>query len=45
MLFRSAGNFYRLLESIRAVGSDLKFEGSSIASPSVDAGVLKVSGT
>ena len=39
-----AGNFYRLLESIRAVGSDLTFEGGSIGCPSVDAGELKVSG-
>lgn len=39
-----AGNFYELLKNIRAVGSDLLFEGSSVGSPSVDAGVLKVSG-
>lgn len=39
-----AGNFYELLKSIRAVGSDLMFEGSSIGSPSVDAGTLKISG-
>ncbi len=39
-----AGNFYEVLKSIRAVGSDLTFEGSSIGSPSVDAGVLKISG-
>ena len=39
-----AGNFYQLLKSIRAVGSDLTFEGSSIGSPSVDAGTLKISG-
>ena len=39
-----AGNFYQLLKSICAVGSDLTFEGSSIGSPSVDAGTLKISG-
>ncbi len=40
-----AGNFYEVLKSIVAVGSDLEFPGgSSIGSPSVDAGVLNVSG-
>ncbi len=39
-----AGNFYDLLKQIRAVADDLRFEGRSIASPSVDAGVMKVSG-
>ncbi len=40
-----AGNFYEVLKQITAVGSDLEFPGgSSIGSPSVDAGVLKVSG-
>lgn len=39
-----AGNFYQLLKSIRAVGCDLEFPGSSIGSPSVDAGVMAVSG-
>lgn len=39
-----AGNFYQLLENVREVGNDLKFEGSSIASPSLDAGELTVSG-
>ncbi len=39
-----AGNFYQLLKDIRAVGSDLEFPGSPIGSPSVDAGVLSVSG-
>lgn len=39
-----AGNFYQLLKNIRAVGSDLEFFGSSIASPSLDVGVLNVSG-
>ena len=39
-----AGNFYQLLKSIRAVGNDLEFPGSSVGSPSVDAGVMAVSG-
>ena len=39
-----AGNFYEVLKNIVAVGSDLDFSGSSIGSPSVDVGVLKVSG-
>lgn len=39
-----AGNFYQLLKNIRAVGCDLEFFGSAVASPSVDAGVLNVSG-
>ncbi len=40
-----AGNFYEVLKQIVAVGSDLEFPGgSSIGSPSVDAGTLKVSG-
>ena len=39
-----AGNFYEVLKSIVAVGSDLDFSGSSIGSPSVDVGTLKVSG-
>ncbi len=40
-----AGNFYEVLRQIVAVGSDLEFPGgSSIGSPSVDAGTLKVSG-
>ncbi len=39
-----AGNFYEVLKSIVAVGSDLDFTGSSIGSPSVDVGTLKVSG-
>ena len=39
-----AGNFYQLLKEIRAVGSDLEFKGSSIGSPSVDAGSLHVAG-
>lgn len=40
-----AGNFYKLLMNIRCVGNDLKFLGGSIGSPSVDAGVLVVSGS
>ncbi len=39
-----AGNFYEVLKNIVAVGSDLDFSGSSIGSPSVDVGTLKVSG-
>ena len=39
-----AGNFYTLLKNIRAVGSDLKFTGSSVCSPSLDVGELKVAG-
>ncbi|MBQ8555005.1 MAG: TldD/PmbA family protein [Clostridia bacterium] len=39
-----AGNFYDVLKSIVAVGSDLDFSGSSIGSPSVYIGSLKVSG-
>lgn len=39
-----AGNFYELLKNIREVGSDLTFENSSMGSPSVDAGMLKISG-
>ena len=39
-----AGNFYDMLKNVVAVGSDLEFFGSSIGSPSVDVGTLKVSG-
>lgn len=39
-----AGNFYQLLKDIRAVGCDLEFRGSSIGSPSVDAGSLHIAG-
>ena len=39
-----AGNFYELLKSVRAVGSDLTFPGSGIGSPSVDVGEIRVSG-
>ena len=40
-----AGNFYTLLKSIRAVANDLRFDTSSIACPTVDAGEMTVSGT
>ena len=39
-----AGNFYQLLKSIRAVGSDLCFPCSSMGSPSVDVGEIAVAG-
>ena len=39
-----AGNFYELLKNIRAMGSDLLFPASTVGSPSVDAGMLQVSG-
>jgi PmbA protein len=39
-----AGNFYAMLRNVQAVASDLRFAGSSIGSPSVDVGMLKVSG-
>ena len=39
-----AGNMYQLLKSVCAVGSDLEFPGSPIGSPSVDAGMMTVSG-
>lgn len=39
-----AGNFYQLLRDIRALASDLTFEGDEIGAPSVDAGVSKISG-
>ena len=39
-----AGNFYDLLKSVRAVGSDLTFPGSGIGCPSVDVGEIRVSG-
>jgi len=42
--FTVAGNFYRLLENITAVGSDLLFEGSPIGSPSVAVQTLNVAG-
>ena len=42
--FTVAGNFYKLLESIEAVGSDLLFEGSPIGSPCVGVKSLSVAG-
>ena len=39
-----AGNIYQLLKSVRAIGNDLEFPGSPIGSPSVDAGMMPVSG-
>lgn len=42
--FTVAGNFYKLLEHITAVGSDLIFEGSSIGCPSVIVSELSVAG-
>ncbi|MBE5768345.1 MAG: TldD/PmbA family protein [Clostridiales bacterium] len=38
-----AGNFYQLLKNIRCVANDIIFS-NSVCSPSVDAGVLKLSG-
>ena len=42
--FTVAGNFYQLLKSITAVGSDLIFEGSPIGCPSVLVSELSVAG-
>ena len=39
-----AGNFLTLLKNIRAVGNDLQFFGSNIASPSIDVGEMTVAG-
>ena len=39
-----AGNFYELLKSIRALGSDLKFSDSAIGSPSADVGEMTIAG-
>ena len=39
-----AGNFYQLLKNVRAVGSDLKFPGSNVGSPSIDVGEMAVAG-
>ena len=39
-----AGNFYKLLENIKAVGNDLIFPGVGIGCPSVDVGTLVISG-
>ncbi len=42
--FTVAGNFYQLLKDILAVGSELKFEGSPIASPAVLVREISVAG-
>jgi PmbA protein len=42
--FTVAGNFYKLLETIEAVGNDLLFEGSPIGSPCVRVKNLSVAG-
>lgn len=42
--FTVAGNFYKMLEDITAVGGDLLFEGSPIGSPSVAVRMLNVAG-
>ncbi|MCL1854727.1 MAG: TldD/PmbA family protein [Clostridia bacterium] len=39
-----AGNFFDMLKSIRAVGSDLRFPRGGMGSPSVDAGELTIGG-
>ena len=39
-----AGNFYQLLQNIRSFGSDLKFPGGSVGSPSVDVGEMSIAG-
>ncbi len=39
-----AGNFYKLLENIKAVGNDLLFPGVGIGCPSIDVGTLVISG-
>ena len=40
-----AGNFYQLLKNLRAIGSDLKFPGGNMGSPSVDAGEMAIAGS
>lgn len=42
--FTVAGNFFKLLEDISSVGSDLLFEGSPIGSPSVRVKALNIAG-
>lgn len=39
-----AGNFYEMLKSVRAVGSDLTFPQGAFGSPSVDVGKLSIAG-
>ncbi len=40
-----AGNFYQLLKNLRAIGSDLKFPGGNMGSPSVYAGEMAIAGS
>ena len=40
-----AGNFFELLQNVRAIGSDLRFPSGGVGAPSVDVGVLSVAGT
>jgi len=42
--FTVAGNFYQLMKDILAVGNELKFEGSPIASPAVYVKEISVAG-
>ena len=42
--FTVAGNFYQILKEILAVGSEIKFEGSPIASPAVYVREISVAG-
>jgi len=42
--FTVAGNFYQLMKDVLAVGSELKFEGSPIASPAVYVREISVAG-
>jgi len=39
-----AGNFYQLLKNVRAMGSDLKFPGGNVGSPSIDVGEMAIAG-
>ncbi len=39
-----AGNFYKVLENIRSLGSDLFFPGSGVGSPCADIGEISVAG-
>lgn len=39
-----AGNFFELLQNVRAVGNDLRFPSGGFGSPSVDVGTLSVAG-
>jgi len=42
--FTVAGNFYQLMKDVLAVGRELKFEGSPIASPAVYVREISVAG-